>query len=137
MGAGFYIRGVFPARLAPRQSPTDNCCKLNGLHLPLSDRDTSVRIWDAASGREVTTFWGHKKGVTSVAVTPDDALRQSDTALNSPLWLADVLTQSGNAPAGVLHTPPHHCTQCSFPFATCQTVPSAFPRTLIWNKPEK
>jgi WD40 repeat protein len=37
----------------------------------LSDGDRTVRVWDVATGRELRSFKGHEKGVTSVAFSPD------------------------------------------------------------------
>ena len=36
--------------------------------------DTTLKLWDIASGRDVRTFVGHKAAVNSVAFSPDDKL---------------------------------------------------------------
>jgi WD40 repeat protein/tRNA A-37 threonylcarbamoyl transferase component Bud32 len=45
------------------------------LGVSLSDgrhtEDNTVRVWDAATGQETLTIWGHTDAVTSVAFTPD------------------------------------------------------------------
>jgi tricorn protease-like protein len=51
--------------------------------------DRTLRLWDAASGKNVRTFTGHRAGVTSVAFSPDGSMAVSGSG-DSTLRLWDV-----------------------------------------------
>ena len=37
----------------------------------------AIRLWDVATGEEITTFWGHPTDVQSLAFSPDNTLLAS------------------------------------------------------------
>jgi len=43
----------------------------DGTRLATGSKDQTVKLWNSATGRELTTLAGHKGGVTSVAFSPD------------------------------------------------------------------
>jgi WD40 repeat protein len=70
-----HFRGVQPRRAAP------------GLRL----RDTTIKLWDVATGREVRTLTGHTDWVNSVAFSPDGRLLASGSG-DETIKLWDVAT---------------------------------------------
>ena len=66
-------------------SPDGRFC-LSG-STPLGDKDNSLRLWNASTGRCVQTFEGHTDSVGSVAFSPDGRLCLSG---GSPIRLWDV-----------------------------------------------
>jgi WD40 repeat protein len=49
----------------------------DGTRLASAGKDRTVRLWDAATGREIRTLTGHAKSVLSVAFSPDGKLLAS------------------------------------------------------------
>src|SRR5262245_46191079 len=43
----------------------------DGKNLASGSKDTTVKLWDAASGKLTATLQGHRRMVTSVALSPD------------------------------------------------------------------
>ena len=43
----------------------------DGMRLATASEDSTARVWDAASGRELLTLKGHSRGVCSVSWSPD------------------------------------------------------------------
>ena len=37
----------------------------------------TIRLWEVATGEEITTFWGHPTDVQSLAFSPDNTLLAS------------------------------------------------------------
>ena len=49
----------------------------NGSQLATASKDATIKIWDAATGRELKTLLGHEAGVVSVRWSPDGELLAS------------------------------------------------------------
>src|SRR5262249_60501393 len=49
----------------------------DGKRIATGSYDHTVRLWDAATGKELRRFEGHRAGVESVAFSPDGALLAS------------------------------------------------------------
>jgi WD40 repeat protein len=57
-------------------------------------RDTTLRVWDKDSRKEVRRFEGHKKGITAVALSPDGkTVASGDSAGAVHLWLASTASK--------------------------------------------
>jgi WD40 repeat protein len=46
-------------------------CSLDGSQIVSGSADTTVRLWDAKTGKELAKLEGHRKVVSSVAFSPD------------------------------------------------------------------
>ncbi len=67
-------------RGAPRGPVLGVACCADNLHVASSHFDTSVRLWDRDTGREMRRFSGHRQMVGAVACSPDGALIASGGA---------------------------------------------------------
>src|SRR5262249_49565677 len=84
--------------------------------------DTTVRLWDRETGREMRRFQGHRQMVAAVAASADGALLASGGADRAVIvWDP----QSGVAVAhGEGHTGAVSCTACAPPAAGVRTIAS-------------
>ena len=57
----------------------------DGLRIATASGDMTVKVWDAASGRETLTLRGHTGGVSSVVFSPDGSrIASAASAWNKP-----------------------------------------------------
>src|SRR5262245_22640225 len=79
-----------PSGATPARSPAWRSAPTAGL-LASSGRDKTVRVWDAATGREVRSFRGHTDSVKGVAYSPNSRLIAS-ASLDRTVKVWDVTT---------------------------------------------
>ena len=63
----------------------------DGGRLASASDDQTVKVWDAAAGKELLTMSGHSKGVESVALSPD-AKRLATADLDVTARMRDATT---------------------------------------------
>jgi len=74
-GAGMQLWDIGAGRQIRQKEKWRSFCSVaispDGSHYLSGDQDSSVRVWDAATDREVMTFKGHKNLASAIAVLPD------------------------------------------------------------------
>jgi WD40 repeat protein len=74
-------------QLGHSQSPvSDVAFSPDGRYVLTGSNDTTIKLWDAATGREIKTFSGHKDPVLSVAFSPDGRFALSGSMEEVKLW---------------------------------------------------
>ncbi len=68
----------------------------DGARLATGSWDYTVKLWDAATGKEITTLRGYPRGVTSVAFSPDGA-RLATGSIDTTVKLWDGTPRSNDA----------------------------------------
>jgi WD40 repeat protein len=70
------------------QSVLDAAFSPDGRRIVTASADTTVRIWDAATLRELASFSGHKRPVIRARFTDDgNAIVSIDNQGNARMWL--------------------------------------------------
>jgi len=65
------------------------CFSPDGTKLASGSEDTTITIWDVATGTELTTLWGHSKLVSSVSFSPDGT-KLASGSLDRGIKICDV-----------------------------------------------
>jgi len=80
------------SELFPRYDQAPNASTSARRQVPSGTIDTTVKLWDVASGRELRTLVGHSAGVSSVAFSPDGRLVVSSSTGDETIRLWEVAT---------------------------------------------